>query len=155
MLGLFFGIVAQELVFYTALFLSGLPPSVVVPWQHVIGANLLAGLALMAYLHRAEHAQIPLGLGALKAHPQLTRGLITGLIGAAAVAVFFFFIDLITSHPFATPAALGSAILFGASNADARNANASNRVGVLTSPAITNQHAAASVSPTIITRRRS
>ncbi|HUL02246.1 MAG TPA: hypothetical protein VLV16_03320 [Gemmatimonadales bacterium] len=119
LLGLFFGIVAQEVVFYTALFLSGLPPSEVVPWQHVIGANLLSGLALMTYLHRAERAQLPIGLGALKAHPQLTRGLTTGLLGGGVVALFFFFVDLITGHPFATPGALGSALLFGASNADA------------------------------------
>jgi len=118
LLGLLFGIVAQELIFYTGLFLSGLPPSEVVPWKHVIVANLLSGFALVAYLHRAEHAQIPLGLGALKAHPLLTRGLVTGMLGGAVVAVFFFFVDLITKHPFATPGALGSAILFGASNAD-------------------------------------
>lgn len=119
LLGLCFGIVAQELVFYTAFFLSGLPPSEVVPWPNVIVANLLSGLALMAYLHRAEHAQIPLGLGVLRMHPQLTRGLITGMLGGVVVALFFFFVDLITRHPFATPGALGSAILFGASNGDA------------------------------------
>lgn len=119
LLGLFFGIVVQELVFYSALFLSGLPPSEVVPWQHVVGANLLSGLALMAYLHRAERAPAPIGLGAMTAHPLLTRGVVTGLIGAGAVAVFFFFVDLITRHPFATPGALGSALLFGASNNEA------------------------------------
>ena len=123
LLGLFFGIVVQELVFYTALFLSGLPPSEVVPWQHVIGANLLSGLALMTYLHHAERAQVPLGMGVLKQHPQLTRGLITGLLGAGVVAVFFFFVDLVTGHPCATPAALGSALLFGASNAEASHVN--------------------------------
>ena len=43
----------------------------------------------------------------------LARGLITGLFGAAAVALWFFFLDFSDGHPFRTPAALGSALLFG------------------------------------------
>ena len=43
------------------------------------------------------------------------RGLVAGLIGAAAVAVWFFILDLIAGHPFQTPAALGSSLLFGKS----------------------------------------
>jgi hypothetical protein len=49
----------------------------------------------------------------------LTRGLITGLFGAAAVALWFFFLDFSDGHPFRSPAALGSALLFGASKAEA------------------------------------
>ena len=49
----------------------------------------------------------------------LTRGLITGLFGAAAVALWFFFLDFSDGHPFRTPAALGSALLFGVSTAEA------------------------------------
>lgn len=43
----------------------------------------------------------------------LARGLITGLVGAAAVALWFLFLDFSDGHPFRTPAALGSALLFG------------------------------------------
>jgi len=32
------------------------------PWQHVIGANLVSGIVLMAYLHRASRAELPFGL---------------------------------------------------------------------------------------------
>jgi len=46
----------------------------------------------------------------------LTRGLVTGLCGAAAVAAWFFLLDLLADRPFRTPAALGSALLFGASS---------------------------------------
>jgi len=49
----------------------------------------------------------------------LTRGLITGLFGAAAVALWFFFLDFSDGHPFRSPAALGSALLLGASKAEA------------------------------------
>lgn len=48
----------------------------------------------------------------------LTRGLITGLFGAAAVALWFFFLDFSDGHPFRTPAALGSALLFGVARAE-------------------------------------
>jgi hypothetical protein len=95
LLGLFFGIVVQELFFYTGLILTGLAPSGILPWQHVIGANMVSGLALMAYLHRASRAELPLGLAALRVHPLLSRALMTGLVGAAAVALWFFFIDVI------------------------------------------------------------
>jgi hypothetical protein len=123
LLGVFFGIVVQELIFYTGLFLSGLTPSGIIPWQHVIGANLVSGIVLMAYLHRASRAELPFGLASLKHHPVLRRGLMTGLIGAAVVAVWFFFLDVMAGAPFTTPAALGSAILFGASNADSAALN--------------------------------
>jgi len=48
-----------------------------------------------------------------------TRGLVTGLFGAAAVAAWFFVLDFSDGHPFRTPAALGSALLFGVSRAEA------------------------------------
>lgn len=114
--GVIFGLVAQELVFYTGLFLSGAPGVKLVPWQHVIAANVLSGFVLMAYLHRAGREERPFGFAALKAQPLLARGLVTGLIGAAAVAVWFFILDVAAGHPLRTPAALGSALLLGASN---------------------------------------
>jgi hypothetical protein len=117
LLGVVFGIVVQELFFYTGLFASGLAPSGLLPWQHVIGANLVSGVALMGYLHRASRADLPLGLASLKAHPLLSRGLMTGLVGAVVVALWFFFLDVMNGVPFKTPFALGAALLFGASNA--------------------------------------
>jgi hypothetical protein len=113
LLGVLFGIVVQELLFYTGLFVSGLAPSGIVPWQHVIGANLVSGIALMAYLHRASRAERPLGLASLKEHPLLKRGLMTGLIGAGVVAAWFLLLDLAAGHALRTPAALGSALLVG------------------------------------------
>lgn len=118
LLGVIFGIVVQEFVFYTGLFLGGAPPSEVVDWKHVIGANVLSGMALMAYLHRAARDAAPLGLATLKRYPALARGVVTGLLGAVAVAAWFLLLDVVAGHPFRTPAALGAALLFGPSNAD-------------------------------------
>lgn len=41
------------------------------------------------------------------------RGVVAGLLGAAAVAVWFFALDAALGSPFQTPAALGSSLLFG------------------------------------------
>src|SRR6266700_3029369 len=123
LLGVPFGIVAQELVFYAGLLLSGTNRVAVVPWPHVVAANVLSGFVLMAYLHRAERAQRPFGLGALKGQPLLAQGLVTGLIGAGVVALWFLMLDVAAGQPLRTPAALGAALLFGASNVAAIQVN--------------------------------
>jgi len=115
LLGVAFGLVLQEVVFYAGLLFSGVSLLQLVPWPHVFGANIASGLALMSYLHYAERDPRPFGPASLREHPLLMRGLVTGLIGAAAVAVWFFGLDLAVGTPLRTPAALGSALLLGAS----------------------------------------
>ena len=44
----------------------------------------------------------------------LREGLVVGLIGAAAVALWFLIVDLVAGRPFFTPAMLGSAVFWGA-----------------------------------------
>ena len=44
-------------------------------------------------------------------HTIVRDGIVAGVLGATAVAVWFLGIDLIYSHPFATPTALGEALL--------------------------------------------
>jgi hypothetical protein len=46
----------------------------------------------------------------------LREGFYAGCIGAAAVAVWFLVIDVINGRPFFTPAMLGSAVFWGASD---------------------------------------
>lgn len=43
----------------------------------------------------------------------LREGFVTGLIGALAVAAWFFIVDLIGGNPFFTPSMLGSAVFWG------------------------------------------
>jgi len=47
------------------------------------------------------------------------EGVVTGLIGAVGVAVWFLVIDTISGRPFFTPAVLGSAMFFGLRDAAA------------------------------------
>jgi len=114
LLGLVFGVLLQEVTFYIGLLLLHSAHLGVVPWPNVVGANIAAGLVLVGYLHYAERDPRPLGLGALRDHPALLRGVVNGLIGAAVVAAWFFVLDVARGAPFHTPAALGSALLLGA-----------------------------------------
>src|SRR5437870_1312573 len=123
LLGVLFGLVAQEIAFYGGLLLSDASRVAVVPWPHVVAANVLSGFVLMNYLHRAARDQHPFGWTALRGHPLLTQGLVTGLIGAGVVALWFLALDVAAGHPLRTPAGLGAALLFGASNATAVEIN--------------------------------
>ncbi len=116
-LGLFFGLCVLTAIHYVGLLVTDQQLLNVLPPAHVVGANLLAGVFLMAYLHRAEKDENPLGLGALKYHPLLSEGLRLGTIGAVTVAAWFFLVDIGSGVPFRTPAALGSAVFLGADGA--------------------------------------
>lgn len=103
--------------YYGGRLLAGVDVLHVLPPGHVLGANLLGGVLMMAYLHRAFRAEGALGPGVLVRHPAVWEGLATGLVGAGAVALWFLVVDILTGLPFQTPAALGSALFLGASGA--------------------------------------
>lgn len=117
LLGLFFGVCVLDGIHYTGLLLTGSELLTVLPWPHVVGANLLAGVVFMWFLHAAVGEARPLGIGALRDHPLIAEGLKVGLVGAAAVALWFLVVDIASGAPLRTPAALGSAVFLGASSA--------------------------------------
>lgn len=116
LLGALFGIGVFDSVHYGALLVTGTGVLSVLPPVHVLPANLLGGLVMMAYLHRATHAPTPLGLAILREYPLWAKGLVTGLIGAGSVALWFLVLDILRSRPFYTPAALGSLVFLGATS---------------------------------------
>ncbi len=113
LLGAVFGVGVFNAVHYGGLLVTGTNFLTVISVVHVVAANLLGGMLMMAYLHRALRAESPLGWNVLRRHPLVFHGVITGLVGAAAVALWFFLLDLGAGSPFHTPAALGSAVLLG------------------------------------------
>lgn len=127
MVGAVFGIGVLNGVHYGGLLITDTDLLTVLPVGHVLAVNLVAGMALMTYLHRALHPETPLGWRVLEQHPLLLKGFATGLWGAAAVALWFLLIDIMTSSPFYTPAALGSALFLGVSSA----ADVSYSVGIV------------------------
>jgi len=115
--GAVFGLGVLNGVHYVGLLVTGAELLTVLPWPHVVGANLLAGLALMTFLHRIDENPASFGLGALRDHPLLAEGLRVGMIGAGVVAGWFLLIDIAAGAPLRTPAALGSVVFLGADGA--------------------------------------
>lgn len=68
-------------------------------------------LLVLAWLRKASSVTAGYREFAGKPHPILRDGIIAGLIGAAAIAVWFLIIDSIAGHPFRTPAVLGQGLL--------------------------------------------
>ncbi len=112
-LGAFLSVCILTGIHYAAILITGQPFLDVLPLIHVIGANVAAGVAFMMYLHRAEGEERPLGIAALQHHPMIEEGLRIGLIGAGAVAAWFFLVDGLSGVPFHTPGAIGSAVFLG------------------------------------------
>ncbi len=116
MVGMAFGLFVLSAFHYTGLLLGGVTAQIVLPPVHVLGSNLIAGMAFTGYLHRVERSDTLIGPSAVLQYPLARRGLAVGVAGAGAVAVWFLLLDVLTRHPFYTPAALGSALLLGVTN---------------------------------------
>ena len=116
LLGALFGIGVFDSVHYGALLVTGTGVLSVLPPLHVLPANLLGGLVMMAWLHRVEHWETPFGLGILREYPLWAKGLVSGLLGAGVVALWFLVLDILRGRPFYTPAALGSLVFLGATS---------------------------------------
>ncbi len=114
LIGAVFGIAVLDGVHYGALLLTGTGVLAILPTGHVLAANLAGGMMMMAYLHRALGAGTPLGVRNVRLWPLLERGLITGAIGAGAVAIWMLVLDLVAGRALFTPAALGSVFFLGA-----------------------------------------
>lgn len=114
-LGAVLGFLLFDIVFYGSVVLLGVNVVRALGWPQVLTANIVAGIALFGYLRLS--AGLPL-LGRredFERHVRVRRGLITGLIGAGVVALWFMVLDIVQGQLFYTPAALGSALFFGAS----------------------------------------
>ncbi len=115
-IGAAYGLFACSLVFYPALVITGTDILSAPAWPAVFFGNVVAGIVMVSYLHWASDEEGPTGLWALlRTNPIIRQGLVAGIIGAVVVAVWFLIVDSIAGRPLFTPAALGSAILNGAS----------------------------------------
>ena len=112
--GALFGIGALSATHYGGLLLLGVPVLTLLPPLQVLAANLVGGVVMMLYIHRATREDVPFGPAMLKYHPLLADGVVTGAIGAATIAIWFLVVDSLAGRPLYTPAALGSALLLGA-----------------------------------------
>jgi hypothetical protein len=113
-LGVVLGFLLFDMAFYGSVLITGVDVVRQLGWPEVLIGNILAGIAVFGTLALLGAVE-PIGWRALLTRHQTVReGLITGLIGAAAVAFWFLIVDLTVNRLLFTPAALGSALFFGA-----------------------------------------
>jgi len=114
LLGLVLGFLLFDLIFYAGVIVTGTNVVRELGWPAVLAGNLIAGTALMRYLYVTVPGERAHLRDVLKEHTTIREGLVAGVLGAAAVMVWFLVLDLIQGRSFFTPAALGSALFFGA-----------------------------------------
>ena len=88
-----------------------------VGWLEVLSGNVLAGLATMGYLYLTGTVKPAPWWRILADQTVVWEGAVAGLLAALTVAAWFLAADLLQGRPLFTPAALGSALLLGASEA--------------------------------------
>lgn len=130
LLGAVYGLFVGSLLFYASLVVTGARVLPAPSWPNVLVGNLLAGLAMGGYLHWMGPRPGVTGIvSELRYHRTIREGLIAGLVGATAVAVWFLIVDFVAREPLFTPAALGSALLAGARSPEAIRVTAATVLG--------------------------
>lgn len=119
-LGLALGFLLFNAVFYGSVWITGIDlVQELGGWPSVLIGNLLAGVAVFGTLTAMGVAEPMRWSQMLSEHYTVREGLITGLIGAVAVALWFLAIDALSGRILFTPAALGSAVFLGARGPEA------------------------------------
>ena len=114
LLGLVLGFILFDIVFFASAYITGLDVVAALGWVEVLTGNLLAGLTIMGYLHMTGVTRPVTWVESLAQQEIVREGVIVGIVGAVAVALWFLVVDVIQGRPFFTPAALGSALFLGA-----------------------------------------
>lgn len=114
--GAIVGFLLFDLLFYAGLVISGTNIIRALGWPRVLVGNIVAGIVMIGYLGAVLPSEGRGWLPALREHRTAREGLIAGLLGAAAVAVWFLVLDAAGRRLLFTPAALGSALFFGATS---------------------------------------
>lgn len=115
-LGVAIGFLLFDLVFYGSVLAFGVNVVRALGWPAVLAGNILAGLFMLGYLRARSGARLFAFTEALQQRATLRQGLIAGAIGALVVALWFLVTDVFLGRAFYMPAALGSALFFGASH---------------------------------------
>lgn len=117
--GLIVGFVLFDLIFYAGIVMSGVNVIGALGWPEVLIGNLIAAVVLVRYLRVTGPAAEDVTLmDVLAEHRTIREGLVSGLLGAAAVMLWFLVLDVVQGRVFFTPGALGSAIFLSARGID-------------------------------------
>lgn len=128
-LGLVLGFAMFDFVFYLSVTTTGVDVVAALGWPSVLAGNLIAGVTMMGFLHLTGATQPMSWWEILQGNRILREGVMSGLLGAGVVALWFWIIDLVQGQPFFTPGALGSALFFGSTDLDAVTVSAVTVLG--------------------------
>lgn len=129
LLGLVLGFLLFDLIFYFGILYNSVDIVRELGWPELLAGNLLAGVSVMGYLHLSSGRPRVTWWEALAEHRIIREGVVAGLIGAAAVAVWFLIFDVVRAEMFFTPGALGSALFLGVNDLAEVQVNALTVVG--------------------------
>ncbi|GMR12965.1 MAG: hypothetical protein BMS9Abin29_1160 [Gemmatimonadota bacterium] len=129
LLGLVLGFAMFDFVFYLSVTATGVDVVAALGWPSVLAGNLIAGVTMMGFLHLTGATPPMSWWEILQGNRILKEGVMSGLLGAGVVALWFWIIDLVQGQPFFTPGALGSALFFGSTDLDAVTVSAVTVIG--------------------------
>ena len=113
---LFIFVVAFEVFFIAVIMLAGPAAQASMPWWKVIIGNLMATAVMLAYFFWRQPVLAENLLGPWMG--VVREGIVSGVIGAVIVAVWFLVYDILAGQAFHTPALLGSIIFNGMQQPD-------------------------------------
>lgn len=119
LVGAAYGLFSCSLLFYAALVVSSASILDAPAWPAVFFGNVVAGVVIVAYLNWVVREPRERSPAESVTRRVIREGIVAGLIGAAVVALWFLVLDSAVGRPLYTPAALGSAFLYGVAAADA------------------------------------
>ncbi len=128
-LGLVLGFALFDIVFYTSVSVTGVDVVAELGWPAVLAGNLIAGVVLTGFLHLTGATPPVSWWAILGEHRMVKEGLMSGLIGAGVVALWFLIIDMGRGQPFFTPGALGSALFLGSTDLGTVNVSSATVMG--------------------------
>jgi hypothetical protein len=118
LLGFVIGFILFDIVFYASVGITGVNVVRVLGWPQVLLGNLLAGALLALMLQREGDSVVHTWRTYFERNRTVREGVIAGIIGAVTVALWFGLFDMLNGRALFTPAALGSALFYGASSPD-------------------------------------
>jgi len=114
--GLVLGFLLFDGVFFGSAAITGIDVVAELGWVEVLTGNMVAGMAMIGFLHLTGTVRHVAWWEALRDNRVLREGLIAGIAGGFVVATWFLIVDAVQGRPFFTPSALGSVLFLGATD---------------------------------------
>ncbi len=117
--GAVLGFLLFDLLFYGGVWVTGVDVVGYLGWPEALVGNVLAGIGVFGTLRLMDPERNRTWYAVLAENRVLREGIVVGLVGAGAVAVWFLVLDAVGGRVLFTPAALGSIVFHGATGPDA------------------------------------